>query len=58
MAGSTAYVGSGPALMVVDVSTPVSPQLLGEITLSDIRVREWRWWGTTLPGGRLPPVCG
>ncbi|MEX1309107.1 MAG: hypothetical protein AB1Z65_01685, partial [Candidatus Sulfomarinibacteraceae bacterium] len=35
VAGSTAYVGSGPTLMVVDVSTPASPQLLGELTLPE-----------------------
>jgi hypothetical protein len=36
VAGSTAYVGSGPTLLVVDVSVPASPQLLGEVTLPEI----------------------
>ncbi len=36
VSGTTAYVGSGPALLVVDVSVPASPQLLGEVTLPEV----------------------
>lgn len=36
VSGSIAYVGSGTALLVVDVSTPGSPQLLGDVILPDL----------------------
>ena len=35
VSGSFAYVGSGAALLVVDVSTPDSPQLLGDVVLPE-----------------------
>ena len=32
--GDRAYVGSGTVLLVVDVTTPASPQLVGEVSLT------------------------
>ncbi len=34
--GNTAYLGSGTVLLVLDVSTPATPLLLGEIVLPDV----------------------
>jgi hypothetical protein len=36
VSGSLAFVGSGTTMLVLDVSTPSSPQLLGDVTLPDL----------------------
>ncbi len=36
VSGSLAFVGSGTTMLVIDVSTPGSPQLLGDVALPDI----------------------
>lgn len=35
VSGDTAFVGSGTALLVIDVSNPSSPQLLGDVAMPD-----------------------
>ena len=52
ISGDRAYVGSGAALLVIDVSTPASPVLLGDVVLPDI-VR-----GVTVVGDYAFVVCG
>jgi len=34
--GNLAYVGSGTVLLVLDVTTPASPQLLGEVSMPGV----------------------
>ena len=36
ISGDRAYVGSGAVLLVIDVSTPATPLLLGDVVLPDI----------------------